>query len=325
MTLNIRYFLIFCSLFYISISAIAQDEDVVARIEEQGKFDNWKVLEIKESGIIGGNIKHIYKLEKGDTVVSNQPYKAPEGTVFAASNVMANIIGIIKTSNSVSPEKRGDGYCARLQVVEEKVKAIGMINLVVTAQGTIISGSLDEPITDTNSPYVKLNYGIPYTGRPRGLQYDYKAKVGNIRIRATGLSPRKVMGDKDYADIVVFLQKRQEDEKGNITAKRVGTAYKRIFEDVPEWVNGEVLEIKYGDITGWEGYRDYMGLRDHNSEIENCALNSRGKSTPIEEIGWADADETPTHIIIWISSSDGKAFFGGQGNVLWVDNVKLVF
>lgn len=324
MSSNIRYILLFSYILFISVSSYAQDE-VAARIEEAGKFEDWKVLQIKESGIIGGHTKYIYKMEAGDTVVSNEPYKAPEGTIFAASNVMANIIGIIKTSNSVSPEKRGDGYCAKLQVVEEKVKAIGMINLVVTAQGTIISGSLEEPITDTNSPYSKLNYGIPYTGRPRGLQYDYKATVGNIKIRATGLSPRKVLDEKDYADIVVFLQKRYEDEKGNITAKRVGTAYKRIFENVPEWVNGEVLEIKYGDITGWEGFKPYMDLRNSKSEIENCALNSKGKSTPIEEIGWADADETPTHIIIWFSSSDGKAFFGGVGNVLWVDNVKLVF
>lgn len=320
----IRYILPFCFIFYISYTSYAQDE-VAARIEEAGKFENWKVLQIKESGIIGGQIKHIYKMEAGDTVISNKPYIQPKDAIFAPSNVMANIIGIIKTSNSVSPEKRGDGYCAKLQVIEEKVKAIGMINLVVTAQGTIISGSLDEPITDTKSPYDKLNYGIPYTGRPRGLQYDYKAIVGNTRIRATGLSPRKVLDDKDYADIVVFLQKRVEDEKGKITALRIGTAYKRIFKDVPDWVNGEVLEIRYGDITGWEGYRPYMGLRNNESEIENCALNSRGKSTPIEEIGWGDADDTPTHIIIWLSSSDGKAFYGGQGNTLWIDNVKLVF
>lgn len=316
-------FIIFFTLICSSAS-IAQTK-IDSLIEVAGRFEDWKVLEIKESAIIGGNIKHIYKMEAGDTVFSNEPYKAPEGTIFAASNVMANVIGIIKTSNSVYPEKRGDGYCARLEVKVEYIKAIGMINLTVVAQGTVISGNLDEPIRDTKSPYDKLNYGIPFTGHPSGIQYDYKAIVGNPRTRATGLTARKFLGDPDYSDIVVFLQKRWEDQDGNIFAKRVGTAYKRIKENVPEWINGEVLDIRYGDITHLDDYEEYMGLRHEGSEIENCAVNSKGKSTPIQEVEWADADETPTHIIIWFSSSDGKAFYGGIGNVLWVDNIKLVY
>ena len=31
-------------------------------INEKGKFDHWRVYELKESGIIGGGIKTIYKL-----------------------------------------------------------------------------------------------------------------------------------------------------------------------------------------------------------------------------------------------------------------------
>lgn len=294
-------------------------------IKEQGKFENWIVRQIEESGIIGGQTKYVYNFNTGDTIKGNIPYKAPEGNVFIPTNVMANIIGIIKTSNQVFPEKRGDGYCARLEVLEEHVKVIGMINLKVVAQGSVISGELYEPIRDTKSPYSKLDYGIPFTKRPRALKYDYKADVGHEKIRATGLSPRKELGIPDYADIVVFLQKRWEDEDGNIYAKRVGTAYKRIKEDVEDWINGEELEIRYGDITKWEGYEDYMGLRNANSEIENFAKNSKGKSVPIREIDWAHKDEEPTHIILWFSSSDGKAFYGGVGNVLWIDNVELLY
>lgn len=324
MSSSIKNILFIFLLIFFGNNSFAQSK-IDSLIEVAGRFENWRVQQITESGIIGGDVKNIFKMESGDTIFGNEPYIAPEGTIFTASNVMANVIGIIKTSNSVFPEKRGDGYCARMEIVVEKVRAIGIINLTVVAQGTIISGLLHEPIRDTKSPYSKLDYGIPYTGRPRGLQYDYKAIVGNPRTRATGLTPKKFLGDPDYSDIVVFLQKRWEDEDGNIYAKRVGTAYKRIKKDVKEWINGEFLEIKYGDITKSEGYESYMGLRNESSEIVNCSINSKGKSSSIQEIGWAEKDEIPTHIIIWVSASDGKAFYGGVGNTLWMDNLKLVY
>lgn len=307
-------------------SGVVSAQSITAEeINEQGRFENWIVREIHESGIIGGNTKYVYNFNTGDTIRGNIPYESPEGNVFIPTNVMANVIGIIKTSNQVFPEKRGDGYCARLEVLEEQVKVIGMINIKVVAQGSVISGELYEPIRDTKSPYSKLDYGIPFTERPYGIKYDYKADVGHERIKSTALSARKALGEPDFADIVVFLQKRWEDEDGNIYAKRVGTAYKRIKEDVQEWINGEVLPIHYGDISNTPYYEPYMGLRGKGAEIENYAKNSKGKSVTINEVGWADADETPTHLILWFSSSDGKAFYGGVGNKLWIDNVEIVY
>ncbi len=292
-------------------------------IEECGKFEKWRVLEIKESGIIGGNVKHIYKFNTGDTLVSNEPYQPHPEELFAPSNIMANIIGIIKTSNSVFPDKHGDGLCAKMEVVVEKVKVIGMINIDVVAQGTILIGAFREPITDTKSPYRKLDSGIPFYDRPSGLQYDYKALVGNPITRATGLSPRKFIGGPDYPTIAVFLQQRWEDEKGNIYASRVGTAYKMVTADVDDWIEGEVLPIRYGDISKQPGFQKGMALR--NGEIINYTTNSRGDIVPIYENEWADANASPTHIIIWISSSMGVAFWGGIGNILWIDNVKLTY
>ena len=54
------------------------------------------------------------------------------------------------------------------------------------------------------------------------------------------------------------------------------------------------------------------------------AINSRGQNVIIQEDGWADSDAEPTHMIIVIISSCGNAFYGGVGNTLWVDNVKVV-
>ncbi|MBR5610970.1 MAG: PCMD domain-containing protein [Bacteroidales bacterium] len=303
----------------------AAQNTTAEEINRQGKFDNWIVREIKESGLIGGNTKYLYNFNTGDTIRGNIPYDAPDGNVFIPTNVMADVLGIIKGSNQVFPEERGDGFCARLEVMEEAVRVIGIINVKVIAQGTIVTGELYEPIKDTKSPYSKLDYGIPFTDKPKGIKYDYKADVGHERIRASSSSPRKALGEPDFAHLIVFLQKRWEDEDGNIYAKRVGTAYKKIKEDAPEWINGDFLEIHYGDVSGEPFFDPYIELRGEGSDLENFAKNSKGKSTAIREIGWADADETPTHLVFWFSASDGKAFHGGVGNKLWLDNVEIVY
>ena len=54
------------------------------------------------------------------------------------------------------------------------------------------------------------------------------------------------------------------------------------------------------------------------------AVNSNGKVTPIIEEGW-DATLEPTHMVIMLTSGKYEAFVGKEGNVLWVDNVCLVY
>lgn len=39
-------------------------------------------------------------------------------------NVMARVAGITKTNTSVFPEKRGDGFCARMDTRMESVKVL---------------------------------------------------------------------------------------------------------------------------------------------------------------------------------------------------------
>jgi hypothetical protein len=187
----------------------------------------------------------------------------------------------------------------------------------------MLVGALPEPITTTKDPMAKVLYGVPFTGCPRAIAMDIKADVGHEVIRGTGFSKLKPMGYPDSAEITVMLQKRWEDENGVVHALRVGTAIWRISEDIPEWRNGYQLKINYGDITGEPWYRDYMGLKT-DPESAYHALNSHGKNVIIQEDGWAEPGTEPTHLIINIISSCGKAFYGGVGNTVWVDNVKVI-
>lgn len=310
---------------FFPLLAFAQDDARTAReIEEIGKFDFWTVRIMDESAIIGGETSCLFEPTAcNDTVTGRKVYVNPEGCLWRTSNVYADVLGVVKTSTSVFPEKRGDGYCARCEVVMEELKVLGLLNMDVAAQGSVFLGKVVEPIKDTKNPQGKLLFGVPFTGTPKAMQLDYKAIVGGEAVRATGLSRKKRLGYKDFADLVLMLQYRWEDEDGNVYAKRVGTAYERITESCTEWQNGHVVPVKYGDITSDPEYEPYMGLIEER--LSNYTLNSRGESVPVHEVGWAEPGTRPNHLIIRFSSSYGEAFSGAVGNKLWIDNVKLVF
>ena len=323
--MNFKRLFCLAALFAAGLDMSAQD-DVVQKINEFGKFDSWCQREIKESSLIGGKTKYLYEFygNPADTLRNGkEPYVAPEGYLWRTNNVLAVVAGIVKTNNTVYPERRGDGYCARLETHIEEVKVMGLINMDVTCQGAMLVGELPEPITTTKDPMAKVFYGVPFTGCPRAIRMDYKADVCHEVIRGTGFSKLKPMGYEDYAEITIMLQKRWEDEDGNVHALRVGTAIERVTEDVPEWVNGHEFVIGYGDITSEPYYKDYMGLKT-DPETAYHARNSRGKNVMILEDGWAPRGTEPTHMIILVLSSCGKAFYGGVGNTVWIDNVEVV-
>lgn len=302
---------------------VSTSEETADAIASYGTFDRWSVREIKESGIIGGNIKHLFEFY-GDQEITRtkEPFVAPDGYLWRTNNVLAVVAGVTKTNNTVYPEKRGDGFCARLETHIESVRVLGMIDMDVTCQGAVFVGKIDEPIRDTKSPMAKVIYGVPFDGRPEAVIFDYKADVGHEVIRGTGFSPMKEMGYPDYPIVYVVLQKRWEDEDGNIYALRVGSAIRQIEENVPEWVNGFRLDVAYGDITSEPFYRDYMGLKNDPATAFWC-YNSKGRKVMVQEEGWADESAQPNYLVINFLASSGPAFYGGVGNVLWLDNVRL--
>lgn len=288
-----------------------------------GNLDSWVTRHIKESAVIGGATKTLYEIGPTSTVSNNTPYTNKGGSPWATSNVMAKVSGITKTNNTVYKEKRGNGYCAKMTTHIERVKVLGMININVLAAGSIYLGDMKEPITGTKEGLKAANWGIPFRLRPKAVRFDYKVALSgeSNRIKLTGFSSRQTVAGKDLAMAVLYLQKRHEDAKGNITAERVGTMVVTFGKSTAGWVNGATYNIMYGDIRHNAGYNaTLMGLRTCD-----YARNSRGESVPVKETGWADAADTPTHIILQFSSSHGGAYTGSPGNTLWIDNVGLVY
>lgn len=304
---------------------ICAQGDVTEAINTFGTFDHWCLREVKESAVIGGNTKYLYEFYGDcDTLATGKtPFKAPRGYLWRTNNVLAVVAGVVKTNNTVFPERRGEGYCARIETHIEEVKALGLIDMEVCCQGTLMVGELPEPIRDTRNPMAKVFYGVPFRGLPKSIVFDYKADVGHEVVRATGFSKLKQMGVPDYAEVTVVLQKRWEDADGNIHALRVGTGIERITSDVNDWENAHEVEIHYGDITGESFYREYMGLKN-DPETAFHARNSRNENVIVQEDGWAEPGEEGNWLVLHFIASCGKAFYGGVGNTLWVDNVRIV-
>lgn len=289
-----------------------------------GDMNQWITRDIKESKVLGGYTKTVYEIGPRMSFDGAKAYVPQGGSPWGTSNVYAKVMGIVKTSNAVFPaDHPGHGKCARLTTCLEKCKVIGLFNIQVLVSGSIFLGKMNEPIADTSKPYSKMEMGIPYTKRPAALVFDYKVvdpETGIITRASAGSS--STHSGEDSADVFVYLQRRWEDEKGNIHAKRVGTARHR-FKGNSDWKEGYRMPILYGDISATPDYKPYMQLLDGDRAY--YARNSKGKMVPIHEEGWDTADATPTHIIMMFSAGSGVAYEGQLGMELWVDNVGLEF
>lgn len=290
-----------------------------------GNFDQWLVRNIKESGIIGGNTKTLYCIAPNATWNNNNAYHGSGGSPWATSNVMAKVSGITKTNVSVYRETRpGHGFCAKLYTHLEQCKVLGLVNIKVLAAGSIYLGQTQEPITGTSNPMSKLDAGIRFNKRPKAIVFDYKVKLSGKadRVRQTGFSRVQTVAGRDYPDVVLYLQKRWEDADGNIYAKRVATLVHH-FTRNSDWTNNARFELHYGNITREKFYNSAWALT--SGDVVKYAKNSKGEMMPVKEVGWAAANEAPTHLVLQFDSSHGGAYVGSVGNTIWIDNVRLAY
>lgn len=291
-----------------------------------GDFNHWVTRHIPESKIIGGKTKTLYAIGPDATVNGAVAYTPKGGSPWATSNVMAKVVGITKGSNAVFPDTHeGNGRCAKLTTMMENCKAIGLVNIDVLVAGSIFLGKFIEPVRSTSDPYSKMETGIPFTRRPKALQFDYKLVMpaNANRVYAPGFGKQKTLQGHDNAEVYIILQRRWEDPDGNIYAKRVGTGREHFGRSTSGWVNRHRIPVQYGDITSAPGYKSYMGLIPAANSY--YARNSHGKMVPVKEVGWDTPDATPTHLMVMASSGSGTAYVGTLGLTLWVDNMALVY
>ena len=230
MKLYFKYFFVFTFLVFAFQAQALRLEPI-----PYGDFSNWKSRGITESKLIGGSHKTIYEIAPEGSSEGNVPYKNEGGSPWATSNVYAKVAGVVKGSNTVNPAVHNGNRCAKMQAKMEEVKVLGLVNMDVMVAGTVFLGQIYEPITSPKGPFSKMEMGIPYTKRPSALVFDYQVDMpaDNTRTKSTGFSPKKTLQGRDNAEVYVLLQKRWEDEKGNLYAQRVGTGRERYSKSIP--------------------------------------------------------------------------------------------
>lgn len=288
-----------------------------------GDFEQWTVRYITESQIIGGQEKTLYVIGPSDTIRGNEAY-GYKNTIWSSSNAFAKVMGVVKTSTNMTPDKGPNGKCAKLATQFASCKVAGLVNIKVLAAGSIYWGRMLEPITGVSDPYTFMDWGIPFTKRPKSLVLNYKSKIPKTGKLVKGTTFRTIEFDGyDPAEILFILQYRWEDAKGNIHAKRVGTAVYHIDQTSDGWMRDFHVPVIYGDARKSKDYQPYMDLI--SGEKTMYALNSKGKKKPILEEAWANADSPVTHAVMMITSGSQGAFIGALGNVLWVDEIRLEY
>lgn len=288
-----------------------------------GDFEQWTVRYVTESKIIGGQEKALYVIGPTDTIHSNEIYDY-KNTIWSTSNAFAKVMGVVKTSNNVTPDKGPSGTCAKLATEFAYCKVAGLVNIKVLAAGSIYWGKMLEPVTGVNDPFAFIDWGIPFTKRPNALVLDYKATIPNTGKLVKGTTTRTIEFDGyDPAEILFVLQSRWEDEKGNVHAKRVGTAICHIDQSSNGWIKDFRVPVIYGDARESADYQPYMDLL--TGDMTMYTINSKGRKKPILEETWADPDCPVTHAIMWLTSGSSGAFIGAIGNVLWLDEIRLEY
>ena len=285
-------------------------------------LDSWYSRELKESSLLSGEKIELYGVGIVNPKADPTDLKLKDpNSPWGETNIYAKMILDVGNTR-VIPEKRGDGYCARLETKIRKDNIAGF-KVDVLLAGTLFLGEIAEPIRGMKDPEKNANQGIPFTGMPKAVKFDYKYHVGKTRVVAT--TNIKTVAGEDKADFSIILQKRWEDKDGNVFAIRIGGNRQFFTGIVTDWINGATFPVYYGDATKLPQYDPItMGLIPSVGRV--FVKNSKGALVPLVETGWGNPGDKPTHMIMYFTSSyENMKYTGSTESVFWVDNIELVY
>jgi hypothetical protein len=285
-------------------------------------LDSWYSRELKESSLLSGETINLFGVGKVNPQAdfSDLKLKDPESP-WGTTNIYAKMLLDVGNTR-VIPEKRGNGYCARLETKIRKDNIAGF-KVDVLLAGTLFLGETAEPVKGIKDPEKNASQGIPFTGMPKAVKFDYKYHIGKSRVEAT--TNIKSADGEDKADFSIILQRRWEDKDGNVFAIRIG-GYRQFFTGtVDKWINGATFPVFYGDATSLPQYDPKtMGLIPSVGRV--FVKNSKGVIVPLVETGWGKSGDRPTHMIMYFTSSyEGMKYTGSTESVFWVDNIELIY
>lgn len=240
---------------------------------ENGDFEQWYTLR-------GGFVKKDYF----------QPGSAADNTIWATANEGVVTVTVDDT-NTVPYENPDNTFGVKLKTIDAP-EVLG-IKVVPIAAGTIFTGTFnkDIAISDPLNPMKAVNFGTPFSSRPKSVSFRYMFKPGLENRDFDG----NLLEYKDQFSAYLLLEVRSGDEHA-----RLATAWVQDSTEVTQWKD-TTIELHYGELPPeapqWE--RPANGL-------------------------YASPTATPTHLTFVASSScKGDLFEGAIGSELILDDLIL--
>ena len=172
----------------------------------------------------------------------------------------------------------------------------------VLACGNLFTGRFDKYKMDQNGTGGSVNYGRPWTTRPKALRVWYKYQSGKIDIIGKlPVGDNTKIGDNDRCEIAISV--------GNWDYKRMGgNPESPVYVNT---VNGPYYTSKSEGVIGF----------GHLVSDQSCDWTQ--EEIPLE---YKSLTECPTHIIVTCAASYlGDYLTGSSKTKLWIDKMELVY
>lgn len=240
---------------------------------ENGDFEEWYTLK-------GSVIKRDYY----------QPGASADQTIWATANEGVVTVTVDDT-NTVPYINADNTFGVKLKTIE--APEVFGIKVVPIAAGTIFTGKFfkDIAISDPTNPMNAVEFGVPFSSRPKSVSFRYMFTPGAENRDVDG----NLLDYKDQFSAYLLLEVRNGDEQA-----RLATAWVQDSTEVTDWKD-TTIDLHYGELPPetpeWE--RPANGL-------------------------YASPSAVPTHLSFVASSScNGDLFEGAIGSELVIDEIVL--
>lgn len=207
-------------------------------------------------------------------------------SIWSSGNAGVTTLG---NANVTPFTLNGSDLAAKLVTLDLGTLA-GLVNQRMGA-GSLFTGVFK---LDLNNPSNSVQFGIPFTARPKQFSMEYAYSPGTPYLDKKG----QVLATKDACDIYVVLENRSGS-----TIKRVATGWFRSEEKVIDAFKTITITLTYGALDA--SFPDYQ--------------------KPVNGL-YATSNEPVTHISVVCSSSfRGDLLEGGTNSTLLVNNFKLIY
>ena len=221
-----------------------------------------------------------------------EPGESQENTIWGTGNPGTQLLDILTTT----PYEVTDQNTAVRMETKFNGPLPAAFGTPISA-ATIYIGKFNTENIDPSDPRAAIDFGSPFTGRPKAFTLDYTYQPGpENQDRNQGPLPYS-----DQCDIYLLLEVRNQS-----SVKRLGTAWFRSDAAVGNFEEIEV-PVVYGELDS--SFPDFMKPADGS---------------------YVSADSAqfvlPTHVTFVASSSfDGDNFAGAVGSLLFIDNLELIY